>query len=98
RFSRDWSSDVCSSDLIERISQKSKKLQTENLDLRNQTITLLNKRFEEETNNMLAFFKARSEKEEELRKEHEEHFEKEEALLKDRSEERRVGKECRYRW
>src|SRR5947207_6136378 len=79
----DWSSDVCSSDLIKDnnqkildIESKINESQTQVEQLKQETATI-----NERIANRTEILKKRAQ-----------------SLQENRSEERRVGKECRYRW
>src|SRR5690606_41145035 len=80
RFSRDWSSDVCSSDLIEKaVLQQIENLLSGKLDARLNT---------SEPEGMVEIATAMNMLSEKMQKTHKQQV---------RSEERRVGKECRSR-
>src|SRR5690606_39542391 len=96
RFSRDWSSDVCSSDLGERYAEKMLLVQQQILPIK-----LLDFNISKTINGAELKWVTASET-------NNNYFEPERSIdgkifnslgkVKGRSEERRVGKECRARW
>src|SRR5690606_40056245 len=87
RFSRDWSSDVCSSDLIELLFRAA-NVWLETLETPDRAVRALEKVFDTDAQNATAASRLAPFYEEQG----------DFARLASRSEERRVGKECRARW
>src|SRR5690606_40604589 len=85
RFSRDWSSDVCSSDLTELLIQRiAGRAQAEGrADDNPESVRNRLRVYTDQTAPVIDFYRAQD---------------KLVCVYGVRSEERRVGKECRYRW
>src|SRR5690606_40676237 len=96
RFSRDWSSDVCSSDLqLEQLQAQNKELQEQVDSYSAENLAEENKKLKEQVRELIAYKKDK-EKEEKMNV-----IDKFDSKLtseekQSRSEERRVGKECIY--
>src|SRR5207302_5312915 len=86
RFSRDWSSDVCSSDLSRRRDFRSSLLSAK-------ATCWCEKAFELSSNVKTCVIQVRGRHHEPVG-----FLRSERRWLSGRSEERRVGKECRWRW
>src|SRR5690606_40005494 len=87
RFSRDWSSDVCSSDLRELL-QNAADANATSVDIKFETIPTDVPDGSTKQDRLKALIKAKSKR----------IIVKNNGHCKSRSEERRVGKECRCRW